>query len=76
MSDEELDDALGALSAHDVDGWRRDNIRRRSHEALSGGAPSGLSRTYRRFFEPAMVAAVCVVHLVWAFGAAAGVLLR
>ncbi len=76
MSDEELDQALGELSAHDLDGWRRDNIRRRAHEALSGRVPSRLASAYRRFFEPAMVATVCVIHLVWAFGAAASVLLR
>jgi hypothetical protein len=76
MSDEELDQALGELSAHDVDGWRRDNIRRHAHEALTGGPPSGFARAYRRWFEPAMVTAVCVIHLVWAFGAAASVLLR
>jgi hypothetical protein len=76
MSDEELDQALGELSAHDVDGWRRDNIKHRAHEALGGRPPSSFARAYGRYFEPAMVTAVCVIHLVWAFGAAAGVLLR
>lgn len=76
MSDDELDEALSALSEHDVGGWRRENIRRRSHEALAGPKASSLMSTYHRFLEPALVATVCAVHLVWAFGAAATILLR
>jgi len=76
MSEEELDEALGTLGEHDVGAWRKENIRKRAHASLNGSARSGLSRTYHRFLEPALVATVCAVHLFWAFGAAAGILLH
>jgi hypothetical protein len=76
MSEEELDEALGALGERDVGAWRRENIRQRAHGAMKRPRRSGLARTYHRFLEPALVTTVCAVHLVWAFGAAASILLR
>jgi hypothetical protein len=75
MSDEDLDDALSALGEHDVGAWRRENIRRRAHESLGGQRRSGLARAYHQVIEPALVATVCAIHLVWAFGAAASILM-
>ena len=72
----EVDVALGALGEHDVGPWRRDNIRTRGLEALGSPGPSKTAQTYRRFLEPALVATVCAVHLVWAFGTTASILLR
>jgi hypothetical protein len=76
MSEEELDEALGALGEQDVGAWRRENIRRRAHAELSGDGRPRLSRAYDRFVEPALVVTVCAIHLFWTFGAVAGVLLR
>ncbi|MBW2462715.1 MAG: hypothetical protein JRH11_13780 [Deltaproteobacteria bacterium] len=72
----ELDAALGALGERDVGPWRRDNIRKRGREALGGPGPSKAAQTYRRFLEPALVTTVCAVHLIWAFGTTASILLR
>lgn len=67
---------LRALGEHDIDSWRRENIRRRAHHALDGGPGDKFAIAYRRFLEPALVATVCVVHLAWAFGTTASLLLR
>ncbi|RLB52291.1 MAG: hypothetical protein DRJ42_15285 [Deltaproteobacteria bacterium] len=73
---EHLDEALSTLGERDVETWRRENIRRRGHEALGAPRRSKLAHGYRRYFEPALVATVCAIHLVWAFGTTASILLR
>jgi len=76
MREEELDQALGALGERDVGAWRRESVRLRAHEALEHPKRTGFARTYHRYVEPALVATICAIQLVWAFGAAAGVLLH
>lgn len=72
MNDEELDESLAALGEHDVGEWRREHVRMRAHRALAN--PRRVT-VYTKVVEPVLVGAVCAVHLLWAFGAVAAILL-
>lgn len=72
MNDEELDESLAALGEQDVGDWRREHARMRAHRALANPRRVGV---YTKVVEPVLVGAVCAVHLLWAFGAAAAILL-
>lgn len=73
--------SLGELPPRDIDPWRAEQIRRRSHRALRRAAALSnrpwLARTallYDRVLEPALVCGVSVVYLTWAFGVANSIL--
>ncbi len=72
MNDEELDEALSDLAEHDVGTWRREHARLKGHRALANPTRVGV---YTKVVEPVLVGAVCAVHLLWAFGAVAAILL-
>lgn len=70
--------ALGALAAHDVEPAAARRIRALALEELAR-RPSWrerLATLYVGVLEPALLAAVCVAYLGWAFQASAGVLLH
>ena len=82
MNDDDLDRALDALPSRDVGGWRREHVRTRAHAALGatktarGRRHARWAQLYRQVLEPSFVVTVCAVHLLWAFGTAARLLLR
>lgn len=75
MADDDLDQALRTLPAHDVDPWRREHARLAARRALGRPPLTGWRRAYRRFIEPAVVFAFCAAHLAWTFATTAALLL-
>lgn len=71
LEDQQLDAALSGLATDDLDGARREALRRAAHEALSEAQtrPTALRRA-----EPLLVAAVVLLHLSWALVTAYGLL--
>lgn len=60
-----LDDMLGALAgSDDLDGARRDAIRRRAHDELEEARTR--PTVFRRYAAPVFVAAVVLLHISWA----------
>jgi hypothetical protein len=72
---------LGELPPRDIDPWRAEKIRRRSHEALKRAAAlnsrpwlATTARIYNRVLEPAFVCGVSAVYLAWAISAVSSIL--
>ena len=75
QSGDELMDQLAALPVRDVDALRAATLRAQGHRALaaqsqSDGPLAMLQQLYRRALEPALVAALSVGYLWWAFATA------
>jgi hypothetical protein len=69
--DDRLLEQLAGLGQHDVDSWRAGKTRERAHAVLARNRRmSGLSRTYTRWLEPAMVGCFTLLVLAWAFSRA------
>lgn len=75
--DRELDAALAGLPAHDVNEWKRAQLKRRALEVLARqGGPAwlrALERTYGWVLEPALVFGVAPLYLIWAFATVVGI---
>lgn len=74
---------LGELPPRDIDPWRAEKIRRRSHEALKRAAAlnsrpwrARAVRVYDRVLEPAFVCGVSAVYLAWAISAVSSILVQ
>lgn len=72
---DDLDRELSELGEGDVDEWRRERIRRISHETLRRAPRRPAARVWHRFLEPALLTLVVVAVLAWAVYRVAGLLL-
>jgi hypothetical protein len=82
---EEIDAALmrslAALPRHDIDAARAERLGRaardvflREHHRAQSDAWARLGAVYHRALEPAMMVALCTVHLGWALSTVAQIL--
>ena len=69
-----LEDALRQLPPPRMSVQRREQIRARAQSTLRRRPCQPRSQVYRRVFEPALVATVCVLQLVWLFTTTAALL--
>lgn len=73
---DEVERDLSDLPEGDVDAWRRERIRRISHETLERAPRGGAARVWNRFAEPALLVLVSVAMVVWAVVRVSDILLR
>lgn len=73
QNEPQIEKQLASLSTRDIDPWRREQIRREAHGELRRQRARArhpwlarAGRLYDLALEPAMVAALACIYLVWA----------